>query len=428
MLSARASALRNAQRITRSFATVVDSAGIKVASVDNNQPTAAVTFLIKAGSRSETKPGVAHALKNFAFKSTAQRSALGTVRESELHGGVLSSTLSREYLALTAEFLRGDEEFFVSVLSSFVTSAKFTRHEFEEYVTPVVDSEIHSLLTNPGANAIELAHGLAFRSGLGSSLFASPYHSINVGDIASFASSVFTKGNIAVIGTGIDQSTLTKLLQSSSLASASSSAAPSTTPSAYFGGETRLEAHGGPETVFISFGSTGAPSPELAVLAAHLSPAPSVKWSQGTSPLSAVIPAGTTVQPVHLPYSDASLFGLLVQGESTKHVKEAASAAVKALKDSAASGGVKAEELKKAVAKAKFEAASAVDRRDGLIGVLGTKLFSNVDTSLDATLSSLDKVTATAFSKAATSLIKAKPTYVVVGDVKTLPYADELGL
>jgi len=109
-------------------------------------------------------------------------------------------------------------------------------------------------------------------------------------------------------------------------------------------------------------------------------------------------------------------------------VKEAASAAVKALKDSAASGGVKAEELKKAVAKAKFEAASAVDRRDGLIGVLGTKLFSNADASLDATLSSLDKVTASAFSKAATSLIKAKPTYVVVGDVKTLPYADELGL
>lgn len=37
------------------------------------------------------------------------RSALGTVRESELYGGVLTSSLSREHLALTAEFLRGDE-------------------------------------------------------------------------------------------------------------------------------------------------------------------------------------------------------------------------------------------------------------------------------------------------------------------------------
>jgi len=68
MLAARASASRNVQRITRSFATVVDNAGIKVAAVDHHQPTSAVTILVKAGSRFESKPGVAHALKNFAFK------------------------------------------------------------------------------------------------------------------------------------------------------------------------------------------------------------------------------------------------------------------------------------------------------------------------------------------------------------------------
>jgi ubiquinol-cytochrome c reductase core subunit 2 len=59
---------RNASRMARSFATVVDSAGVKVAAVDYGQPTSAVTFLVKAGSRFESKPGVAHALKNFAFK------------------------------------------------------------------------------------------------------------------------------------------------------------------------------------------------------------------------------------------------------------------------------------------------------------------------------------------------------------------------
>jgi hypothetical protein len=42
-------------------------------------------------------------------QSTGKRSALGTIREAELYGGVLSSSLSREHLALTAEFLRGDE-------------------------------------------------------------------------------------------------------------------------------------------------------------------------------------------------------------------------------------------------------------------------------------------------------------------------------
>jgi ubiquinol-cytochrome c reductase core subunit 2 len=68
MLVFRASTARRAIRAVRAFATVVDTAGVKVAAIDHGQPTSAVTFLVKAGSRFETKPGVANALKNFAFK------------------------------------------------------------------------------------------------------------------------------------------------------------------------------------------------------------------------------------------------------------------------------------------------------------------------------------------------------------------------
>jgi ubiquinol-cytochrome c reductase core subunit 2 len=67
MLASKATtAARTAAR--RSFATVADASGVKVAAIDNGQPTSAVTFLVKGGSRFETKPGVAQALKNFAFK------------------------------------------------------------------------------------------------------------------------------------------------------------------------------------------------------------------------------------------------------------------------------------------------------------------------------------------------------------------------
>ena len=53
----------------RGFATVVDAAtGFKVAAVDHGQPSSSVTVLLKAGSRHQSKPGVAHALSNFAFK------------------------------------------------------------------------------------------------------------------------------------------------------------------------------------------------------------------------------------------------------------------------------------------------------------------------------------------------------------------------
>ncbi|KAG7092072.1 hypothetical protein E1B28_008453 [Marasmius oreades] len=423
MLATRAST-RNVQRIARSFATVVDSAGVKVAAVDLNQPTSSVTFLVKAGSRFEPKAGVAHGLKNFAFKSTAKRSALGTVRESELYGGVLSTNLSREYLALTADFLRGDEEYFVDVLSSFITSARFTRHEYDEYVKPIIESEIHTNLSDPAVRALELAHALAFRNGLGSSLFASEHPSLTVEDIKAFSQSAFTKGNIAVLGSGISQEVLTKLVDQS-LSKLSSSASSSSTPSSYFGGETRIPSHG-LQTIFVGFGAAGTPSAELAALSAYVSPTPSVKWSQGLSPIAPSIAPGTSVQNIYIPYSDATLVGFLIQGHESASVKAAGKAAVSALKT--ASAGLKGDDLKKAVAKAKFTAASAIENREGMISMLGPKVLAGSQASGEANLSPFDKVSESAFAKAASTLLKAKPTYVCVGDISSLPYADELGL
>ncbi|KAK0440070.1 Metalloenzyme, LuxS/M16 peptidase-like protein [Armillaria borealis] len=419
-------AARRVPRIARSFATVADSVGYKVAAVDANQPTSSVTFLVKAGSRFETKPGAAHVLKNFSFKSSAFRSALGTIRQSELYGGVLSASLGREHLALTAEFLRGDEEFFVQLLAEYVQSAKFTRHEFQEYVTPVVEAESTQASSDPAVYAVELAHALAFRNGLGSSLFATPHSPLTVEDVSAFAKKAFTRENIAVLGTGIDQGTLSELVQRFSGAAKSTGTASSTSASSYFGGETRLQAHGGPETVFIGFGTTGAPSPDLAAFSAYLSPTPSIKWSQGLSPIASAIPAGTSVQSVYLPYSDASLFGLLVQGPSGASVKEAGKVAVQALK--AAAQGLSKEDAAKAAAKAKFAAASAIEGRDSFINVLGSKVLAGSDASVNAVLEPFSSVTAASVSKAASTLVSAKPTFVAVGDIASLPYADELGL
>lgn len=428
MLAARASTTRTVQRITRSFATAIDSASLRVAAVDNKQPTSTVTVLIKAGSRYEPKPGVAHALKNFAFKSTTKRSAIGTTREAELYGGVLSASLTREHLALTAEFLRGDELFFVDVLSSFITSAKFIRHEFEEYVAPLIQGDVASATADPATLALDLAHALAFRTGLGSSLFAPAHSSFDAADIKSFAASTFTKNNIAVLGTGIEQSVLAQLVEKSLASAPATSTAASSPTSTYHGGENRVASHGGLQTVFIGFGAVGEPSAELATLAAHLSPQPSIKWSKGISPITSAIPEGTSVQSLYLPYSDATLVGFLVQGQTAAGVKEAAKAAVEALKSAAATKGVSDEELKKAVAKAKFAAANAFDSREGLVSMLGTKVLAGSDASVATSLAPFDKISASAFSNSASTLLKGKPTYVAVGDVHELPYPDEIGL
>lgn len=261
--------------------------------------------------------------------------------------------------------------FFVDVLTSFVTSPKFVTPEFTEYVAPLVEADTQTASHDPATQALEVAHALAFRHGLGQSLFAPAHNSLSVDDIRSFATSVFAKNNIAVLGTGIDQGTLNRLVEAG-LGGAPSSSSVVTPPSKYFGGETRLESGSGPQTVFIGYGIAGAPNPSTAVLASYLSPKPSVKWSKGLSPLSS-LPEGSSAQVVHLPYSDATLFGVLVQASTVTAVKEASKRVVAALQ--ATSKGLKPEEFTSAVAKAKFTAASAIESREGLANVLASKVF-----------------------------------------------------
>lgn len=74
-------ALRNASRAApavargaRSYATpaslfsVADAAGVKVASSDEGATTGAISVVVKAGSRYESAPGLAHVLKHQVFK------------------------------------------------------------------------------------------------------------------------------------------------------------------------------------------------------------------------------------------------------------------------------------------------------------------------------------------------------------------------
>ena len=277
-------------------------------------------------------------------------------------------------------------EFFVDVLSSFINSSKFTQWELDESVLPTVAGETQAAASDSATVALELAHAFAFHNGLGSSIFAPSHPSISAQDVKDFASQVLSKSNIAVLGTGISQEALAKLVEKR-LGSVSAGSVAARSTSGYFGGETRQSLHGAPQTVFVGFGATGAPASELALLNAHLSTSPSVKWSASLSPLASVIPAGASVQPVLLSYSDAALFGLLVQGESAATVKEAAVSSVKVLQETTSGASLTPEQLKAAIAKAKFSAAAAVESREGLVSTLGPNvrffilsyIFGNTD-------------------------------------------------
>jgi len=289
----------------------------------------------------------------------------------------------------------------VDVLSSLLTSTRFTPHEFAESVLPSVQAEATEAAHSPAITALDTAHALAFRKGLGSSLFASPAGPVITSeDVKAFASSVFTKSGVSVFSTGIEPSKLSKLVEKG-LSTLSSGSAASSVASKYFGGESRvlIDSHG-PQTIFIGYGAPGPITPELSVLTAHLSATPAVKWSDGEVSTINNLPKGTTAQTVLLPYSDATLFGLLVQAPDAESVTQAGKAVVAALKE--ASGTIKPDALKKAVAKAKFNAATALDTREGLLDAASLQILTGSQPSIESTFSGIEKVSGSAASQVRT--------------------------
>ena len=51
--------------------SVSDAAGVKVSSIEDGARAAAISVVVKAGSRFESAPGLSHVLKNSLFKVSA---------------------------------------------------------------------------------------------------------------------------------------------------------------------------------------------------------------------------------------------------------------------------------------------------------------------------------------------------------------------
>lgn len=235
---------------------------------------------------------------------------------------------------------------------------------------------------------MDLAHQLAFRRGLGNSLFASPYVEVDVHSAVAFGRSSFANADgLAVLATGgLSQQTLSDLVGQfyvGSTSSASSSSPAAVQPggkSAYYGGEMRIPAtgHGRHEIghLVVAFQGASHSSPEFAVLKALLGGEAATKWGTGTQPfakLSSNVSSGIpAVRAFNLAYSDSGLFGFTVDAKTDK-IAGLAKEAVAAIKN-IADKGASDEEFKRAIARAKFEAAGALEGRVTKQEVIGAQV------------------------------------------------------
>ncbi|KAH9440746.1 hypothetical protein Pst134EA_032312 [Puccinia striiformis f. sp. tritici] len=395
--------------------TQANSAQKVLSTPEDNKLTASISLFIKAGSRYQPNHGIAHLLKNSVFKSTQKRSALSLVRETELLGGVLTSSLNREHLILSAEFLKGND-------------SKLTRHEFHEEVLPGAKSEYTQAQEDPTIVAIDQAHQLAFRGGLGNSLFINPHLSASHESVIDYARSSFgnTKDQ-AIVSTGIEAERLTELVNQFFIVPTTTSSASSDQKSSYHGGEARITSPHGSDTLLVAFkGSEGPSNEAVYTVLQHLlgSDPASVKWSNGTSPFSSL-----PVKAFHLSYSDIGLFGILVKAPANQS-KTFATQALNEIKKIANGEGVDKGSINRAALKARFLVASNLENNLTRTELLGTQSLISPKSPSQITdlYSSYSQVTPDQVIQAAKSIIKSAPTTVAVGNTQELPYFDQLGL
>ncbi|KAF5101515.1 hypothetical protein D0Z00_000790 [Geotrichum galactomycetum] len=405
MLTRSTAARSTLRTVGRRAFSSQEVSGVKVISRDDGRTTSQVSVIIKAGSRYSTTPGLAHILEKFAFKNTSNRSALRLTRETELLGGQLSTSLSRENIVLTAKFLREDLPYFVEALGDVLANTSFNKYELIEDVTPLVALEAQAAAKNAAFVSAEAAYSAAFHNGLGNSLLAESYSPVTIDQVKSFASSAFTKSNITVVGNSVVESDLAALV-GKHFGGLSTGAALSTPATKAHAGEVRVKSSGA-NALTIAFPSTSV-TPANSVIAHVLGGVSNVKWSVGSSLLSIVAnKTGTTINTSYSPYSDASLLSVTISGASAAAVSDAAALAAKEIKGLSAS--LSEEAIKKASAAVRFAAADLVD-----VNPVAAVIAGDVTVSADAV------------AEAAAALSSGPVAVGAVGQVHNLPYADDL--
>ncbi|KAF9429268.1 ubiquinol-cytochrome c reductase core subunit 1, partial [Entomortierella beljakovae] len=383
------------------YATAITktSNGIKVATLDESSPTASVSLVINAGARFEPKDkaGISHFIKNFGFKNNGKRSAFRIARETELVGGVLSSSLGRETVTFTAECLKEDVPYFVEVFGDLLTQTKFADHELHS-VAQEVGSECSAAEASPEVTVIEALHNAAFRNGLGNPVYAASYSDISTEDLRKFAAANFVGNKVSLVGTGVSESEL-KSLADSAFGNVASGSASSVEASKYYGGDVRV-AHSSPiGHVAVAFQGAASGTPDFytaQVLRALLGGDRFVKWStSGVSPLAAAaskLGKDTQISAFNFGYSDAGLFGVYAQADH-KSIVEASQSAVASLKAAAKS------DFKRALAQAKFETASRFETRASTAEILAAQAVQGQKVDVAESLAALEKVQAGDVSK-----------------------------
>lgn len=401
--------------------------GIQLTTLQSSDPVARLSLVINAGSRFETGKflGISSFVRAYAFKNNHKRTGFRTVKEVENLGAFLSTEQTRENLILSAQFLPEDLPHFLEIFSEYLSHSRIAHYELNE-VTSHIKFASEKYFSNPFNALFDALHRVAFRTGLGNSVFPSASTQVTPELIKEFIQQHFVSPKIALVASGVSHDQLLKA--SNVLASIPKSSVPASSQSNYFGGDSRIDAV--TENAHFILGFKGVSQndsslPAMKVLTQLINGQSNVKWGSGISPLaqaSQKMGSNISISSFQKNYSDAGLIGFYCSAPAGQ-IEAAVQTAINELKKIASS--VSEGDVKRAISLAKLTEASNLESTTGLMNHIYDNLFPTLSSTKPlSVLADLDKVKVSDVTTAAQNVLNSKPSAVALGHTNSLPYSD----
>lgn len=387
---------------------------MRVISVDTPSATSTVSVFVKAGSRYENRhtSGASHFLRKLAYRGTAQKSGLRTVRDLEHFGTQYFTNTGKEFVEFHTKTARtGSPSLDIAVESlNYQLSPLLQEWEVNEVRDLVKDDLAHS---DNFTALVEAAHFEGFRdSGLANPTECPTWNVDNIDNRAlhhHVSHNYFGGDRITVVGTGVDHHQFVDLVKpifsnpalKGSFREIRQQPALNITEktsqsSKWVGGSVVRLAGSGEARVLVAYPGAAADSQDV-----HT-------FSVLQEVLNAHLHNGSAF---HVSYSDAGFFGIYSEGADGAQVSAQLQNLLKA-----AAGSLNEESLSAAKKSAKIRYLSGLEDPLKTAQLLISRGAKAIDA--DAALKQIDSVSASDIQRVAADLQKAGSVVVAGGDVR----------
>lgn len=411
--------------------------GIKVVSVDSNQPIASVGAFIDSGSRVESHytSGISHFLEFIAFKSTNDRSSFRLVREMLKDGVNVVCSTSREHTVYAADALRNFTPAMVHTLGDVIQNPKFDLQElmqaYEDY------AELAAERDTADVQLMEAIHAAAYHN---NTVGLPSYNTNNVKNLtadvlAEHIKNYFTADRIVLSGVGVEHEKFVELVNKEFGNMPASSSQP-VAKAVYTGGDVRVPANEEPLAhVAIAFETASWHSPDLVpmcVLQMMMGGGGSFSaggpgkgmysrlyqnvlnqnhWVENANSFNSI-------------FTDSAIFGI----HGTSDPRQAGSLVdVLCLEFVRMTGDVGDAELSRAKAQLQSSVRMQLESRSLQLEDIGRQLMTYAEVQTEEALcAKIGAVTPADIKRVAASMLKTKPSVSAYGNLSYVPRYDDI--